>query len=213
MEKIKQVLKEMELTDEQIQSFISQAITDKFVPKHRFDEVNEKNKQLVSDVADRDKQINDLSSFKGDNEALKVKIAKLEEDNKLKEAQNAEAIKTLKVDNAINYALNGKVQEGYDDLVVNLIDKSSIVLKDDGSIVGLDEQIDKVMKEKPLLFVEEKGNSTQTTGWSFKGTDPQDTQRQTAKSISENFVQSLLADNKQVSEVTAKASEFYFGKE
>ena len=49
MDFIKQILKEMGLTDEQISKFIKEAINDKFIPKHRFDEVNAKNKQLTDD--------------------------------------------------------------------------------------------------------------------------------------------------------------------
>lgn len=216
MDKIKQILKEMGLSDEQIEKFIKDAINDKFIPKHRFDEVNEKNKQLTDDVAERDKQISNLKKFEGDNATLQTKIEELETANKQKDEENAKAIKSLKIDNAINYALNGKVQDGYNDLVLGLIDKSLIVLKEDGTIAGLDEQIEKARKDKPLLFVTEqeggKGNQ-QFDGWSFKGDDPKDKQSQTNKSISENFVNSLLNDSKTISDVTAKATEHYFGKE
>ena len=44
MDKIKAKLKELGLSDEQIEQFIKESINDKFIPKHRFDEVNEKNK-------------------------------------------------------------------------------------------------------------------------------------------------------------------------
>lgn len=216
MDKIKQLLKEMGLSDEQIEKFIDGAIKDKFVPKHRFDEVNEKNKQLTEDVSQRDKQIKDLSKFEGDNVTLKTKIEELEKSNKEKDEANAKAIQQLKIDNAVNYALNGKVQEGYNDLVLGLIDKSLIILKDDGTVSGLEEQIEKIKKDKSLLFVsEQEGNNGQGAdskqGWNFKGSDPKDGQQQGKKSVSENFVSSLLEDNKSISEATKTASEYYFG--
>ena len=218
MDKIKAVLKEMGLSDEQIDKFVKEAINDKFIPKHRFDEVNEKNKQLEADVKDRDTQINNLKKFEGDNATLKTKIEELETANKQKDEENAKAIKTLKIDNAINYALDGKVEKGYADLVLGLIDKNSIILKDDGTVAGLDEQIEKIRTDKPKLFKEvseddgDEGGE-ENKGWSFKGDNPNDSQKQTKKSISENFVNSLLNDNKQISEATAKATEHYFGKE
>ena len=216
MDKIKQILKEMGLSDEQIEKFIKDAINDKFIPKHGFDEVKEKNKKLTDDITERDKQISNLKKFEGDNATLQTKIEELQNANKQKDEENAKAIKALKIDNAINYALNGKVQDGYNDLVLGLIDKSLIVLKDDGTVAGLDEQIEKAKKDKPLLFVSEqegdKGNQ-KFDGWSFKGDDPKDKQGQTNKSVSENFVNSLLNDEKQISEATAKATEHYFGKE
>lgn len=215
MDKIKAVLKEMGLSDEQIEKFIKDAINDKFIPKHRFDEVNEKNKQLESDVKERDTQITNLKKFEGDNATLKTKIEELETANKQKDEENAKAIKELKIDNAINYALDGKVEKGYTDLVLGLISKDDIILKDDGTVAGLDEQIEKIKADKPKLFkeVSEGDEGDENKGWSFKGDDPNDSQKQTKKSISENFVNSLLNDNKQISEATTKATEHYFGKE
>lgn len=217
MEHIKQLLKEMGLSDEQIEKFIKNAITDKFIPKHRMDEVNEKNKQLTDDVKNRDKQIEDLKKFEGDNATLKSKIEELETANKEKDEANAKAIKELKVDNAITYALSGKVQEGYGDLVTGLIDKTLIILKDDGTVSGLDEQLSKIKESKPLLFVSGDGEGGEDggkpQGWNFKGSDPKDSQNHNKTTVSENFVKSLLEDNKNISEETKSASEFYFGKQ
>lgn len=217
MEHIKQLLKEMGLSDEQIDKFIKNAITDKFIPKHRMDEVNEKNKQLTDDVKNRDKQIEDLKKFEGDNATLKSKIEELETANKEKDEANAKAIKELKIDNAVNYALSGKVQEGYGDLVTGLIDKTLIILKDDGTVSGLDEQLSKIKESKPLLFVSESGEGGEDggnpQGWNFKGSDPKDSQNHNKTTVSENFVKSLLEDNKSISEATKSASEFYFGKQ
>lgn len=213
MDKIKQLLKEMGLTDVQIDEFIKGAITDKFVPKHRMDEVNEKNKQLTTDIDTRDKQIKEFSKFEGDNTKLKEKITELEQLNADKDKQNQEAIKTLKIDNAINYSLNGKVKEGYDDLVRSLIDKSTIILKEDGTVAGLDEQIEKYQKDKPLLFISEEdgGTDSKQAGWNFKGDDPQDSQKHSKKSISENFVESLTKDKEVIVESTKTANDYYFG--
>lgn len=217
MDKIKQMLKEAGLSDEQIQKIIDESIKDKFVPKHRFDEVNEKNKHLTEDVANRDKQIKDLSKFEGDNATLKTKIEELEKANKEKDEANAKAIQGLKIENAINYTLNGKVQEGYGDLVLGLIDKSAIILKEDGTVSGLQEQVDKIMKDKPLLFNSQEGGnedgkgSNHANGWNFKGQDPKDSNKPGANTVSENFVKSLLDENKTISENAKNATEFYFG--
>lgn len=219
MDKIKALLKELGLTDEQISKFINDGITDKFIPKHRFDEVNEKNKQLEQDVKDRDSQITNLKKFEGDNATLKTKIEELETANKQKDEENAKAIKSLKIENAINYALDGKVEKGYADLVLGLIDKNAIILKDDGTVAGLDEQVEKIKTDRPKLFIENPGAGTgkepdnKEQGWSFKGQEPGESQKQTQKTISENFVTSLLSENKEANEVTKKATEHYFGKE
>lgn len=214
MENLKKLLKELGLTDEQIDKVLKEGINDKFIPKFRFDEVNEKNKQLTDDISARDKQIKELSKFEGDNASLKTKIEELEKANKEKDEENQKAIKQLKIDNAVDFALNGKVQEGYNDIVRGLIDKQLIVLKDDGTVSGLDEQIEKIKKDKALLFVTDNGDNgdgKKPDGWNFKGGDPSEGQRQNTKSVSENFVNSLLADNKTISESTKNASDYYFG--
>lgn len=214
MDKIKLLLKEMGLTEEQVTKFVTECITDKFIPKHRFDEINQKNSQLEQTVSERDKQIKELSKFEGDNATLKEQIEKLQEENKQKDEQNQKAITELKMQNAISQALSGKVQQGYNDIVENLIDKSLITIKADGTISGLDEQIIKLQQDKPLLFEENKpeGNDKKPDGWNFKGSNPQDGKDASKKSVSENFVQSLLDDNSKISETTKQANDYYFGQ-
>lgn len=214
MDKIKLLLKEMGLTEEQVTKFVTECITDKFIPKHRFDEINQKNSQLEQTVSERDKQIKELSKFEGDNATLKEQIEKLQEENKQKDEQNQKAIAELKMQNAISQALSGKVQQGYNDIVENLIDKSLITIKADGTISGLDEQIIKLQQDKPLLFEENKpeGNDKKPDGWNFKGSNPQDGKDASKKSVSENFVQSLLDDNSKISETTKQANDYYFGQ-
>ena len=53
-----------------------------FIPKARFNEVNEKTKDLTSQLADRDKQLKELKKSAGDNDELKAKIESLEKANK-----------------------------------------------------------------------------------------------------------------------------------
>lgn len=214
MDKIKLLLKEMGLTEEQVTKFVTECITDKFIPKHRFDEINQKNSQLEQTISERDKQIKELSKFEGDNATLKEQIEKLQEENKQKDEQNQKAITELKMQNAISQALSGKVQQGYNDIVENLIDKSLITIKADGTISGLEEQIIKLQQDKPLLFEENKpeGNDKKPNGWNFKGSNPQDGKDASKKSVSENFVQSLLDDNSKISETTKQANDYYFGQ-
>lgn len=57
-------------------------ISGNYVPKSRFDEVNEAKKDAESLVKERDKQLEDLKKSTGDNDALKKQIEALQEDNK-----------------------------------------------------------------------------------------------------------------------------------
>ncbi|MDR1774560.1 MAG: phage scaffolding protein [Clostridioides sp.] len=65
-EDIKEDIKYLGLTDEQISKIISVS-TDElkgYIPKSRFDEVNKMKKQLETDSSDRDKQLEELKNSK-----------------------------------------------------------------------------------------------------------------------------------------------------
>lgn len=198
----------------QIMKLHNEALKDKFVPKHRFDEVNDKNKQLEQSVTDRDTQIKNLKKFEGDADALKTKIEELETSNKEKDAQHQKEISELKVNNAIKFALNGKVQDKAIDLVEGLIERDKIKINDDGTVLGLDEQLAKIKEDRSFLFTEE-GKKTQVDpnknpGFKFEGSDPDDKHDNQDKTQAEMMVESLISDRTQGNESITKANETYF---
>lgn len=121
-----------------------------YIPKTRFDEVNEAKKQAEKDVKERDTQIETLKKSAGDNEDLKKQIETLQEENKTAREKAESDMKELKLTNAIKLAVAGKAQD--EDLVAGLFDKSKLILSDDGKITGLDEQLTALQKDKAFLF-------------------------------------------------------------
>ena len=137
-----------------------------FVTKARFNEVNEENKRLKTDISDRDKQLEALKKSTGDNAEIQKQIADLQKANAdQKKAHEAEMNK-LKLDNAVEAALvaagakNGKA-------VRALFDEAKFKLKDGGEVEGLTDAIKAVQKSDPYLFAEKK--DTQQT---LKGFQP-----------------------------------------
>lgn len=63
-----------------------------FIPKARFDEVNNEKKKLELDVRDRDSQLETLKNSTGDVEAMKKQIETLQADNKAKDEAHAAEI-------------------------------------------------------------------------------------------------------------------------
>lgn len=121
-----------------------------YIPKARFDEVNNTKKQLESDLKDRDKQIEDIKKNVGDNEELKKTIETLQADNKKKDEEYQAQIKDIKLTNSILLAIG---EDAHDkDLVLSQIDKSKLILGDDDKVTGLDEQIKDIKTNKPFLF-------------------------------------------------------------
>ena len=101
--KLKEQLVQCGLTEEKAQEFIDKNIDGVFIPKARFDEVNEENKGLKSQIADRDTQLEQLKKSSGDNADLKAQIEKLQGENETQkedyEAQIAQ-MGTVPNDNA-----------------------------------------------------------------------------------------------------------------
>lgn len=138
-----------------------------FIPKVRFDEINDAKKQAEKDRDKVSGQLEDLKKSAGDNEELKKQIDTLQTENKAaKEKYEAEAA-ALKLGTAVKLALAGKVHDP--DIVAGLLDKTRIELDDNGGIkAGLDDQIKALQTSKGFLFVtEDNGGQFQ-----FRGTNP-----------------------------------------
>ena len=128
-----------------------------FIPKSRFDEVNEAKKTLEEDVKARDKQLEELKKSNGDNETLQGQIKKLQDSNKAEKERYESELKSLKIANAVKLAVNGKVHD--EDLVAGLIDKEKLVIDENGGIIGLEEQVKSLQEKNAFLFKSEDTGS------------------------------------------------------
>ena len=128
----------------------------KYVEKTKFDEVKQAKKQLETDVKERNTQLETLKKSAGDNASLKQQIEQLQNDNKKKDEEYQAELKDLKLTNAIKLAITDSAQDI--DLVTGLIDKSKLILSEDGKVTGLDEQITGLKESKSFLFKSEESN-------------------------------------------------------
>ena len=80
-----------------------------------------------------------LKASAGDNEALKQQIADLQEQNRQKDTEHQNELKTLKLTNAIKMAISSTAQDS--DLVAGLVDRNKLILGEDGKVAGLEEQV------------------------------------------------------------------------
>ena len=134
-----------------------------FVPKSRFDEVNEARKHAEESVKERDKQIDGLKASAGDAEKLKQEIEQLQQSNKEKDTNHALEIRKLKLDNAVDSALTAAKAKNVK-AVRALLDLDKAELSEDGSVKGLAEQIKKLSEAEDSKFLFESSTIPKMKG-------------------------------------------------
>lgn len=140
-----------------------------FIPKTRFDEVNNEKKNLETTKTTLEGQLETLKTSTGDVEALKTQIATLQVENKTKDDTHAAELKQLKAENAINAALttskakNPKAARALLDIDINKVE-----FNEDGTVKGLDAQIKKLTEAEDSKFLFDVTTKQQT----FKGVKP-----------------------------------------
>ena len=134
-----------------------------FVPKSRFDEVNEARKHAEESVKERDKQIDGLKASAGDAEKLKQEIEQLQQSNKEKDTNHALEIRKLKLDNAVDSALTAAKAKNVK-AVRALLDLDKAELSEDGTVKGLAEQIKKLSEAEDSKFLFESSTTPKMKG-------------------------------------------------
>lgn len=153
MEWLKELLKTVGIEDTKIDELVTSAnkeLPKYFIPKEKFNEVSEAKKQLEETIKDRDKQLEDLGKKAKGNEDLEKQIKDLQETNRTTKETYEAKIKDM----AINSAIQSKLTDTkYPDLLMTKFDKAKISMQEDGSIIGIDEQLTSIKEQYKDLFV------------------------------------------------------------
>ncbi len=157
----KETLMEWGLTEEQAEKVMG-GLDGAFVTKARFNELNEENKALKAQVKERDGQMEALKKSAGDSTELQKQIAALQEENRQKEQAHAEEMKRLRVDTAVELALSAAKAKNVK-AAKALLALDTAELSEDGTVKGLAEQIQKLVKAPDSSFLFD------TAGVKFKG--------------------------------------------
>lgn len=140
------------------------------VPKEKYNTLADNKKKLEEDIQTRDTQLEELK--KVDAEGLKNQIEALQEENKTNKETYDNELKDLQLTNAIKLSLSGKVHD--ESIVSGLVDKTKLLVSDDGSVVGLDDQLTTLKESKAFLFKEEdtkNNDNQQQSGFQKIGND------------------------------------------
>ena len=123
-----------------------------YIPRTKFNEVNEKVKSLEGEIATRDAQLKELGEKAKGNAELEKQIADLTEANSKTKAEYEAKLKDITLNTAIEKALTAN-QAKYVDLLVTKINKEKLVLDGD-KVIGLDDQIGSLKEQFKDLFGE-----------------------------------------------------------
>lgn len=140
-----------------------------FIPKSRFDEVNNTKKQLEKDLKDRDVQLENLKNSSGDLETMKQTIENLQRDNKVAKDNFEAELAKFKLESAIDTTLLGSNVIN-NRAVKALLDMDKIKLDGD-VLIGINEQIEalKNAEDSKMLF---KVTETKQKEPNFSGVKP-----------------------------------------
>lgn len=155
MEWLKAILEKAEIKDgkldvEALMSTINVEAPKNVMPKAEYNNISKQLKE-ANDT------IKDLKKDNADNEGLQTKIKEHEDTIKNLEKTHKKEIADMKKDAAINQALV-KAKAKYPEVVAKLLDKDKVVINEDGTIIGLDEQL-KATKENYKDMFEASDNS------------------------------------------------------
>ena len=168
----KEDLLKLGLMEEQAEKVLS-ANTEQlkgFIPKARFDEVNNAKKQAEKDLSDRDKQLETLKNSTGDIETLKNTIKQLQDENKMAADKYNAELAEIKLAGAVDTALLGADALNVK-AVKALLDMSKI--KMDGDVLlGINEQIESLKKAEDSKMLFKAVEVGKQKGPNFAGVKP-----------------------------------------
>lgn len=163
--KFEELLKAQGLSDEQI-SAITKAMGKEKIYTTTLENIEERYNKLKGQKEDLDEQIKtanntikDLKKNNVDNEELQKTIKQHEDTIKNLKADSEKKIRNLTLDSAINTALT-KAKAKHSDLLASKIDRDKLVINEDGTITGLDEQVKNFKNTYKDMFEVSLGGKT-----------------------------------------------------
>lgn len=193
----KQKLLEMGLTEEQAKQVLD-ALKKGYVDKTTFEQKETELTNLSAQLTERDKQIESLKKFEGDNSELQAKIKEMESTNKSKADEYTKTLLQERKKSAVRFALlEDEGGKPYDvAMVAGMFNLDNINLNEDGSIAnGFKEQNETLRKDKSFLFNSVQQN-TDKPGTKRVGNTPPDGQKNPPAADTAESFGARLAQNK-----------------
>ena len=155
MDWLKELLKKAGIPEDKLDNTITdinKELPKYFIPKDKYNEVAEAKKKLETDIAERDKQLEQLKAAAGSNEELKKQIEELQEANEKATRDWETKLAQMKLDFALERALTAAKAKN-PKAVKALLDLEKVKL-DGEQLLGLDDQLKELQKSDAYLFGE-----------------------------------------------------------
>ena len=162
---LEELLKAQGLTDEQIKSVMGAMKKEKIYTttlenaEDRYNKLKGQKEDLEGQLKTSNNTIKDLKKNNADNEELQKTIKQHEDTIKTLKTDSETKIRNLTLDGAINNALT-KAKAKHSDLLSSKIDRDKLVINEDGTVTGLDEQIKSCKETYKDLFEVTLGGKT-----------------------------------------------------
>lgn len=147
-------LEDLGIAKEEIDKILDENSSDIGKAKADYDTLKQQLDAQIQQIADRDKQLEELKKTAGDSAELQKQITDLQAENSTVKQKHEADMKELKLATAIKLAVGASAHDA--DLVAGLFDKGKLILGEDGKVAGLEEQLKTIKKERAFLFKEEK---------------------------------------------------------
>ncbi|MGO3751205.1 MAG: phage scaffolding protein [Peptoniphilaceae bacterium] len=160
MDWLKELLKAQGLEEEAINKIVGSYKTESVkhvMPKDKFNEVNDENKQLKKDIKERDTQLEDLKGKATSNEDLQAEITRLQEENKTNKENYENDLYNTKLNNEIDKNL--LAAKAKDLKIAKAVFNLEDVKLEDGKLTGFEEQLKSVQESHSYLFGGEENPS------------------------------------------------------
>jgi hypothetical protein len=147
------------LAEQKVNVLFDNASENNYIPRARLNETNDKLNNYKTQTDDLQKQLETLSKSNKDNESLQTEIANMKEALLNSEKRNT--------DISINSAIREqavKMKAKNTDLILQIFDKTGLVINDKGKVDGLKERFADIAKTNPFLFNEDRIVGTTPNG-------------------------------------------------
>lgn len=145
--------------------FANNSKTPEYISKTNYDSVVSERDTFKTQTSDLNKQLETFKKAAGDNGELTKQIEDFQ--IKLADAENQNI--GIRIDTAIKLAAIGLKAKDVGDILA-FVDKSKLKLNNDGTVTGLEEQMNDLKEKKAYLFNDEDANKDDEGGEEGKGT-------------------------------------------